>query len=208
LLAEFLDVLNADAVLPPIKHAVEHVIETSARPVAAKFRRLDAAKLAAAKSDFLKMEKEVIVRRSTSPWSSPLHMVMKKDGTWRPCGDDHRLNDVTVPDKYPVPNIQDRSAKLAGCSMFSKLDLRKGYYQIPVAAADMPKTAVTTPYGMFKFVRMPFGLRNTGPSFQRLMDVVMANLPASFAYLDDIIVASSPEHHVEALRQVLHRLQQ
>jgi hypothetical protein len=113
-----------------------------------------------------------------------------------------------VPDKYFVPNIQDMSAKLFGCSVFSKLDLRKGYYQVPVAAADIPKTAVTTPFGMFEFTPMPFGLRNAGQSFQRLMDVVRADLPAAFAYLDHIIVASPPDQHVAALSQLLKRLQQ
>jgi Reverse transcriptase (RNA-dependent DNA polymerase) len=157
LLSQYPDVVNAPGVLPPVKHSVKHVIETAGRPVSAKFRWLDPAKLAAAKEEFLKMEKDGIIRRSCSPWSSPLHMVPKKDNTWRPCGDYRRLNDVTVPDKYPVPNIQDMSSKLAGCTVFSKLDLRKGYYQIPVAAADIQKTAVTTPFGMFEFTRMPFG---------------------------------------------------
>jgi hypothetical protein len=84
--------------------------------------------------------------------------------------------------------------------MFSKLDLKKGYYQIPVAAADVPKTPVTTSFGMFEFLLMPFGLRNTGQSFQRLMDVVIADVPTAFAYLDDIIVASRPEDHAAALQ--------
>jgi hypothetical protein len=135
-------------------------------------------------------------------------MVLKKDGTWRPCGDYRCLNDITIPDKYPVPNIQDMSAKLSGCSMFSKLDLKKGYYQIPVAAADVPKTAVTTPFGMFEFLRMPFRLRNAGQSFQRLMDVVTADVPAAFTYLDDIIVASEPENHAAALQQVIEKLRE
>jgi hypothetical protein len=86
-------------------------------------------------------------------------MVQKPDGSWRPCGDYRRLNLVTQPDKYPVPNIQDLSSRLHGCTVFSKLDLRKGYYQIPMAAADVPKTAVITPFGLFKFLRMPLGSR-------------------------------------------------
>jgi Reverse transcriptase (RNA-dependent DNA polymerase) len=69
---------------------------------------------------------------SASAWASPLHMVPKKDGTWRPCGDYRQLNAATGTDQYPVPNISDMSAKLAGCTVFRKLDLRKGYYQIPV----------------------------------------------------------------------------
>jgi Reverse transcriptase (RNA-dependent DNA polymerase) len=135
-------------------------------------------------------------------------MVPKKDNTWRPFGDYRRLNDVTIPDKYPVPNIQDMSSKLAGCMVFSKLDLLKGYYQIPVAVADVQKTEVTTPFGMFEFTHMLFGLRNARQSFLRLMDRVTADLPATFAYLDDVIVASRPEEHEAAARQLLDRLRQ
>jgi RNase H-like domain found in reverse transcriptase/Reverse transcriptase (RNA-dependent DNA polymerase)/Integrase zinc binding domain len=133
-------------------------------------------------------------------------MVLKKDGSWWPCGDYRQLNAATVPDKYPVPYIADMAAKLAGSSMFTKLVHRKGYYQIPMTAEDIPKTAVITPFGLFYFTRMPFGLRNAGQSFQRLMDSVMANLDSAFAYLDDVLVASTPEEHEGAVRAVLERL--
>jgi Reverse transcriptase (RNA-dependent DNA polymerase) len=116
----------------------------------------------------------------------------KKDNTWWSCGDYRHFNNITVPDKYPVPNIQDMSAKLTGCSVFTKLDLKKGYYQILVVVADVPKMAVTTPFGMFEFLRMPFGLKNAGQSFQRRMDTVTADLAAAMAILDDVIIASSP----------------
>ena len=76
-------------------------------------------------------------------------MVMKPDGTWWPCGDYRRLNLVTTPDSYPLPIIQDLSARLHGCSIFSKLDLHKGYYQIPVQEGDIHKTAVITPFGLW-----------------------------------------------------------
>ncbi len=109
----------------------------------AKARWLSPAKLAIAWREFEEMEKLGIVRRSSSTWSSPLHMVEKKaPGTWRPCGDYRRLNEATTHDRYPVPHIQDFSAQLEGKTIFSKVDMVRGYNQIPVAAADVPKTAV------------------------------------------------------------------
>jgi cytoskeleton-associated protein 5 len=87
-------------------------------------------------------------------------MVPKPNGSWRPCGDYRRLNTVTTPDKYPLPNLQDLSSQLHGAAVFSKLDLEKGYYQVPMQPADVPKTAIITPFGLFEFNYMPFGLRN------------------------------------------------
>jgi hypothetical protein len=103
----------------------------------------------------------------------------------------------------------DLSARLDGCKIFSKLDLQKGYYQVLVAAADIHKTAVITPFGLFEFVRMPFGLKNAGMTFQRMMDHIFFDLPFSFVYLDDLLVAShSVEEHRHHLRRALHRLQE
>jgi Reverse transcriptase (RNA-dependent DNA polymerase) len=147
---------------PSPAHGVEHNIETAGRPTTAKFRRLDPVRLAAAKAEFDKMLAAGVVRRSSSSWSSLLHMVQKKDGGWRPCGDFRRLNNVTVEDKYPLPNMADLSARLDGCVIFSKLDLQKGYFQVPVAATDVAKTAIITPFGLFEFLSMPFGLKNAG----------------------------------------------
>jgi hypothetical protein len=95
------------------------------------------------------LESAGIVCCSKSPWASPLHMVPNKDGSWRPCGDYRRLNLVTTPDKYPWPNMQELLNGLDGCNLFSKIDLVKDYHQIPVAAADTPKTAVLTPFSLF-----------------------------------------------------------
>ena len=210
LLQKYKAVVGASKRLPPVKHAVEHLIETTpARPVASRYRRLDPERLAAAKAEFAAMESQGIIRRSKSSWSSPLHMVEKSDGSWRPCGDYRRLNLATKRDMYPPPHMEDLSAQLAGKKVFSKLDLRKGYYQVPVAAKDVPKTAVITPFGLFEFLRMPFGLRNAGQSFQRFMDEVLHGLDCIFVYLDDILVASNTveEHHIH-LEEVLKRLQQ
>ena len=209
ILASFPEVLNVSKLLPPPKHHVQHFIETEGRPESAKYRRLDPSRLEAARAEFADMEKQGIIRRSKSHWSSPLHMVKKTDGTWRPCGDFRRLNLQTKPDRYTCPNMADLTARLGGCSVFTKLDLRKGYYQVPVRAQDVPKTAVVTPFGLFEFLRMPFGLRNAGQTFQRLMDEVLAGLPFVFCYLDDVLIASvSHQEHVAHLREVLTLLQQ
>jgi len=187
---------------------VEHHIETEGRPVTAKFRRLDGPRLQAAKAEFEKLEKEGIIRRSNSNWSSPLHMVQKPDGSWRPCGDYRRLNAITKPDRYPLPNMADITSSLAGCTVFSKLDLKKGYHQIPVHEADIGKTAIITPFGLYEFKRTSFGLKNAGMTFQRFMDRVLAGLPFCIVYLDDILIASpdvaAHQQHLEAVLQCLH----
>jgi hypothetical protein len=121
------DVLNPSTKLPQTHHGVLHHLRTSGPPIASAFRRLDAEKLKAAQAEFAELERTGIVRRSDSPWASPLHMVRKADGSWRPCGDYRRLNAATVPDTYPIPNMMDFVARAAGCTVFSKIDLKKGY---------------------------------------------------------------------------------
>jgi Reverse transcriptase (RNA-dependent DNA polymerase) len=105
--------------------------------------------------------------------------------------------------------MADLSAQLTGCSFFTKIDLQKGYLQVPVAAEDIPKTAVITPFGLLEFLGMPFGLKNAGMTFQRLMDSILNGLPYVFVYLDDILIASpclkSHRRHVaEVLRILQH----
>ena len=144
---------------------------------------------------------------SKSAWSSPLHMVPKADGKWRPCGDYRRMNASTDDDRYPLPHIQDFNNHLAGCKVFSKIDLIRGYHQIPMAPSSIPKTAVVTPFGLWEFLRMPFGLQNAAQSFQRLMDGILRDIPFAFIYLDDILVASrSSQEHAQHLEQLFKLL--
>ncbi len=208
LLQRFEDVVNPSKVLPQTSHGVEHHLETRGPPIASPFRWLNTEKLVAAKAEFAALERDGIIRRSSSPWASPLHMVKKPVGSWRRCGDYRRLNNVTVPDTYPLPNMMDFSSRVAGCSIFTKIDLRKGYCQIPMHPADILKTAIITPFGLFEFQRLTFGLRNAGSTFQQLMDRVLAGLALAFVYLDDIIIASpSMEQHQRDVEEVFRRLQ-
>ncbi len=150
LLSAFPTIVGDGSGKPRPKYGIRHSIETTGRPIFAKARRLDPEKHRIAEAEFRSLEKAGIVCRSNSPWASPLHMVPKQDGSWRPCGDYRRLNLATVHDKYPLPSILDLSSRLNGCRFFSCIDLVKGYHQVPMDPADIAKTAIITPFGLFE----------------------------------------------------------
>lgn len=123
-------------------------------------------------------------------------MVTKKTaGNCRPCGDYHALNRCTV---------HNFSASLQGTTIFSKM---RAYHQIPVAPTDIPKTTITTPFGLYEFVRMPFSLRNAAQTFHQFMDQVLRGIPSAYAYIDNILIASAtPEQHLQDLWAVFEQL--
>ena len=162
-----------------------------------------------------KMKKEVdylldnnLAVPSCSPWASPCLLVPKEDGQLRLCTDYRRLNNVTQPDAYPLPCIDDLIDTVGESKYISKIDLNKGFYQIPLTENAQTISAFITPFGLYEYKVMPFGMRNSPATFQRTMNFLLQDLDNVQVYLDDIIIYSETWYdHVHRLSAVLQRLQ-
>ena len=185
------------------------VLDNNGRSVFKHAYRVSPAKRAEIARQVKEKVADGLIQPSSSSFSAPVVLAPKKDGTWRFCVDYRELNKVTIPDKFPLPRIDDLLDQLGGNRFFSTMDLAAGFYQIPVAKEDRHKTAFSTPEGLFEWVRMPMGLTNSPATFQRAMNLMLAGLnwTTCLVYLDDIICFSKTfEEHLETLTQIFERL--
>ena len=189
---------------------VTHRIPTgNAAPIKARPHRMSQQELQISRENVQSMLESGTIISSKSSWSSAPVMVKKKDGGVRYCIDFRALNNVTIKDVYPIPNMEDVLDSLGNAMWFSKIDLKSGYWQIVVEPSDRHKTAFITREGLFEFVVMPFGLTSAPATFQRLMDTLLHDLlwHSVMVYLDDIIIYSADwSEHLAVLDEVLLRL--
>lgn len=211
LLKEFADVFPSDLPGATPARAVDHKIdlEVGAKAVYRAPYRLTFQEEVEVKERIKELMAAGHIQPSKSPWAAPVLFAKKKDGSLRFCVDYRALNKATVKNRYPLPNADSLMEKLGGATVFSKIDLRSGYYQIKVAEEDIYKTAFSTNYGHYEFTVMPFGLCNAPATFMQLMNDVFRDFLNIFVvvYLDDILIFSKNEaEHEEHLRTVLQCL--
>lgn len=217
LCAQYADVFYIDGEPLTFTNQVKHSIRTTDElPVYTKTYRYPFVHRQEVQDQITKMLNQGIIRPSQSAWSSPIWVVPKKADAsgkikWRIVIDFRKVNEKTIDDKYPIPNINDILDKLGNCQYFTTLDLASGFYQVEMDPADIHKTAFNVEHGHFEFLRMPMGLKNSPSTFQRVMDNVLRDLQnvICLVYLDDIVVFSvSLQEHMVNLEKVFKRLRE
>ena len=212
---EFPDVFPEELPGVPPEREVDLSIEVvqGTNPISRTPYRMAPTELKELKTQLQELLDKGFIRPSVSPWGAPVLFVKKKDDTLRMCIDYRQINRVTVKNKYPLPRIEDLFDQLRGASVFSKIDLRSGYYQLRVKEVDVPKTAFRTRYGHYEFLVMPVGLTNAPAAFMDLMNRVFRPYLDQFGvvFIDDILVyskdAQEHEHHLRIVLQTLRENQ-
>ncbi len=194
--------------VPPGTSVIAHDISVgSASPVKQHAYRCPLSKREAMKREVAYLLQNGFAVPSISPWSSPCILVPKADGSSRFCTDFRKINSVTVPDAFPLLRIDDCIDSLGAAKYITKLDLLKGYWQVPLTERASEISAFVTPDSFLQYTRMAFGLRNAPATFQRLMSLVLGDVLNCNVYLDDVVIYSSSwVEHLSILYDVFHRL--
>ena len=214
ILAQFPGLLKQNFHAEPTKSNIVHRIHTNGPPVKAKTRRLlpGSEKAIKAKQAWDELIKLGIVEKvdpsAANTYVSPLHFAPKSDGFLRPVGDFRLINLQTELDLFPLPHLRDFTHQIAGCTLFSKVDLRKAFHSIVIDSRDRFKTCVTTPWGLFNFKRLAMGMKNSAQSFQRMVQDVVGDMKGVFCYLDDLLIYSkSAEEHQQTIKTLFQKLE-
>ena len=195
--------------VPSRTSVTEHDIQLSesVAPIRQHPYRMSGERLKALEAEVSYLLENGMIQPGSGAWCSPCLMVKKADGGWRMCTDYRRVNAVTKGDSYPLPRIEDCIDAVGNSKFVTKIDLLKGYYAVPLTKRAREISAFVTPRGLYQYTVMPFGLKNSPATFQRLMNQVTSGLPNCRVYIDDCVVYSqSWEEHMAHLRQLLVRL--